>query len=95
MVSAEPAFATVKLRFRLRAIWDGCIVSRTSATWPAIDGVMPGTAFQVPSAPRSLAVVERGPTVTSHHTYVSKLAPAASVVRLIALLRDLPVNRRR
>lgn len=51
--------------------------------------------FQVPSAPRSLALVERGPTVTSHHTYVSKLAPTASVVRLIALLRDLPVNRRR
>jgi hypothetical protein len=28
----------VKLRFRLRAIWDGCIVSRTSATWPPSHG---------------------------------------------------------
>lgn len=43
--------------------------------------------FRVPSAPRSLALVERGPTVTSHHTYVSKRHPDASIVRLIALLR--------
>jgi len=43
--------------------------------------------FRVPSAPRSLAIVERGPTVTCNHTYVSRLHAAASVVRLIALLR--------
>jgi hypothetical protein len=43
--------------------------------------------FRVPSAPRSLAIVERGPTVTCNHTYVSKLQQGASVVRLVALLR--------
>lgn len=43
--------------------------------------------FRVPSAPRSLAIVERGPTVTCNHTYVSKLHANASVVRLVALLR--------
>ena len=44
--------------------------------------------FRVPSAPRSLALVERGPTVTCHHTYVSKRHAAASVLRLVVLLRD-------
>lgn len=44
--------------------------------------------FRVPSAPRSLAIVERGPTVTSHHTYVSLRHGAAEVVRLVVLLRD-------
>lgn len=44
--------------------------------------------FRVPSAPRSLAIVERGPTVSSNHTYVSKRFPDASVVRLVVLLRD-------
>ena len=44
--------------------------------------------FRVPSAPRSLAILERGPTVTCNHTYVSKLQPAASVLRLVVLLRS-------
>jgi len=44
--------------------------------------------FRVPCAPGSLAIVERGPTVTCNHTYVSKRNPAASVVRLVMLLRD-------
>jgi hypothetical protein len=43
--------------------------------------------FRVPSAPGTLSLVERGPTVTCNHTYVSKLHAGASVVRLIALLR--------
>lgn len=43
--------------------------------------------FRVPSQPRALALVERGPTVTCNHTYVSKLHAGASVVRLVALLR--------
>ena len=42
--------------------------------------------FRVPSHPGSLAIVERGPTVTSNHTYVSKLH-ASSVVRAVVLLR--------
>lgn len=42
--------------------------------------------FRVPSAPRSLAIVERGPTVTCNHTYVSKRL-AGAVVRLVALVR--------
>lgn len=41
--------------------------------------------FVVPSAPGSLAIVERGPTVTSNHTYVSMRQPA-SVLRLSVLL---------
>jgi hypothetical protein len=44
--------------------------------------------FRVPCVPGSLAVVERGPTVSCNHTYVSKRHAGASVVRLIALLRD-------
>jgi hypothetical protein len=43
--------------------------------------------FRVPAAPGTLAIVERGPTVTCNHTYVSK-RHATAVVRLIALLRD-------
>jgi len=43
--------------------------------------------FGVPSQPGSLAIVERGPTVMSNHTYVSKLHAGASVVRLVVLLR--------
>ena len=43
--------------------------------------------FRVPAAPRSLAVVERGPTVTCNHTYVSKRAADATIIRLIVLLR--------
>lgn len=42
--------------------------------------------FRVPSAPRSLAIVERGPTVTCNHAYVSKLRDGA-VTRLVALVR--------
>ncbi|MFN0247915.1 MAG: hypothetical protein ACKV2T_13585 [Kofleriaceae bacterium] len=42
--------------------------------------------FRVPSAPCSLAIVERGPTVTSNHTYVSKRY-ASDVLRLVALVR--------
>ena len=44
--------------------------------------------FRVPCAPRSLAIVERGPTVSCNHTYVSKRNPGACVVRLMILLRD-------
>jgi hypothetical protein len=44
--------------------------------------------FRVPSAPRSLAIVERGPTVACNHTYVSKRHTTGSVVRLVLLLRD-------
>jgi hypothetical protein len=46
--------------------------------------------FTFPSAPGALALVERGPTVMSNHTYVSRLHPVASVVRLMVLLRDAP-----
>lgn len=42
--------------------------------------------FRVPSKPRSVAFVERGPSVTSNHTYLSKRA-TSEVVRVIALLR--------
>ncbi len=42
---------------------------------------------RVPCVPGSVAVVERGPTVTCNHTYVSKLHEHASVVRLVVLLR--------
>lgn len=42
--------------------------------------------FQVPCARGTLAIVERGPTVSSYHTYVSKRDPAADVQRLVALL---------
>lgn len=42
--------------------------------------------FAMPSAPGSLAIVERGPTVMSNHTYLSKRREA-SIVRLIVLLR--------
>jgi len=44
--------------------------------------------FTVPSAPGSLSLVERGPTVLCNHTYVSKLHAGASVVRLVVLLRE-------
>lgn len=42
--------------------------------------------FAMPSSPGDLAIVERGPTVTSNHTYVSRRYPDASVVRLVVLL---------
>ena len=44
--------------------------------------------FRVPCVPGSLAVIERGPTVCCNHTYVSRRNAAASVVRLVMLLRD-------
>lgn len=44
--------------------------------------------FTFPSTPGALALVERGPTVMSNHTYVSKRHAEASVVRLVVLLRD-------
>lgn len=43
--------------------------------------------FRFGSQPGAISIVERGPTVTCNHTYVSKLHPDALVVRLIALLR--------
>jgi hypothetical protein len=42
--------------------------------------------FAMPSAPGSLAIVERGPTVMCNHTYVSRRNEGASVVRLMMLL---------
>lgn len=44
--------------------------------------------FRVPCVPGSLAIVERGPTVSCNHTYVSKRNAAASIVRLMMRLRD-------
>jgi hypothetical protein len=43
--------------------------------------------FRVPTVPGSLAIVPTNPTVSCNHTYVSKLHPGASVVRLIAVFR--------
>lgn len=43
--------------------------------------------FTVPSQPGALAIVERGPTVMTNHTYVSRRYPDASVVRLVVLAR--------
>jgi len=43
--------------------------------------------FRMPCEPGTLAAVERGPTVTRNHTYVSKLHAGAEVLRIIALLR--------
>lgn len=42
--------------------------------------------FRFECVPGSMCVVERGPTVTCNHTYISKLQPDAQVVRLVALL---------
>ncbi len=47
--------------------------------------------FRFPSAPGATSIVERDPATQCHHTYVSKLATGASVVRLIVLLHDAPV----
>ena len=44
--------------------------------------------FRFASQPGSVSIVERRPTVTCYHTYVSKLRAGASVVRLVVLLRD-------
>lgn len=43
--------------------------------------------FTVPSQPGALAIVERGPTVMTNHTYVSKRYADASLVRLVVLAR--------
>lgn len=44
--------------------------------------------FAVPSRPGIAAVVERGPTVTCNHVYVSQRLAPGSVVRAMFLLRD-------
>jgi hypothetical protein len=44
--------------------------------------------FRFPSQPGALSIVERGPTVTCNHTYVSKRHLDASVVRLVLLMRE-------
>lgn len=44
--------------------------------------------FRFPSQPGAASIVERGPTVTCNHTYVSKRHLDASVVRLVLLLRE-------
>jgi hypothetical protein len=41
--------------------------------------------FRMPCVPRTLAIVERGPTVSCNHTYISKLMPDAIVVRYVVL----------
>jgi hypothetical protein len=41
--------------------------------------------FRMPSVPHSLAIVERGPTVSCNHTYISKLTPDALVIRYVVL----------
>lgn len=76
------------------AILDGSPVEVTADLSPA---PVPGAEvhyrrrgqvyFRFPAVPGSVAVVERGPTVTCNHTYVSKLHAGASVVRLVVLLR--------
>jgi hypothetical protein len=42
--------------------------------------------FRVPCQPGAASFVERGPTVTCNHTYVSRRFPDASVVRLVLVL---------
>ena len=41
--------------------------------------------FRMPCVPRMLAIVERGPTVSCNHTYISKLTPDALVIRYVVL----------
>ncbi|HUS28095.1 MAG TPA: hypothetical protein VMZ53_06285 [Kofleriaceae bacterium] len=45
------------------------------------------TFLRVPSVPGTAAVVERGPSITCNHTYVSKRDPATCAIRLVALLK--------
>ena len=45
--------------------------------------------FRFACTPGALAIVERGPTVTSNHTHVTKRDATASVVRLVVLARAL------
>lgn len=42
--------------------------------------------FRFPSRPGAAAIVERGPTVTCNHCYVSKLHEGVTVLRLVMLL---------
>lgn len=44
--------------------------------------------FRFASRPGAVSVVERGPAVTCYHAYVSQRHAGASVVRLVALLRN-------
>ena len=48
--------------------------------------------FQVPSQPGAMSIVERGPTVTCNHTYISKRHLDTSVVRLVLLLRGQAIR---
>ncbi len=41
--------------------------------------------FRMPCVPWTLAIVERGPTVSCNHTYISKLMPSAVVIRYVVL----------
>ena len=43
--------------------------------------------FRFPSQPGALALVERGPTVTCNHTYITKRVAGAVVIRVLARLR--------
>ena len=43
--------------------------------------------FTMPSTPGAMSLVERGPTVMSNHTYVTKRWTGTAVVRLVVILR--------
>jgi len=45
--------------------------------------------FRFGSVPGALAIVERDPTVTCNHTYVSRRHAGAAVIRVVVRLRDL------
>ena len=65
-------------------------VSRTSVPGAEVHYRQRGQVyFRFASRPGALSVVERGPTVTCNHTYVSKRHVEASVVRLIVRLRNV------
>ena len=44
--------------------------------------------FQCGATPGAAAIVERGPSVSCNHTYVSKQYPDAEIVRLVVLLTE-------
>ena len=46
----------------------------------------------VPSQPGNLTITERSPTVMCNHTYVTKLYPSASIVRLVVMLTSSSEN---
>lgn len=56
-------------------------------TWTLGDeAVLLASVFlRMPCVPRTLALVERGPTVTRNHTYVSLRHAGAVAVRLVML----------